>query len=472
MARINGNVSAVVAQRNLSHSYTQLNGVLERLSTGLRINRGKDDPSGLIVSERLRSEIGAVSQAISNTARAKTIIATTEGALDEVSALLRDIEAKVVEAANRGALSDDEIKANQLQIDSAIESITRIANSTTFAGRALLNGSLDYITSGVQATGLATLDVRKAQFGTRAYIPVNVDVLVSAQRGRLNYPLSTVASAVTIEIGGNQGVTTLTIGSGTPAAQVVSAINAVVDATGVSATLSGNSFYMQSRGFGSKQFVQIRTLAGGGNFSLFDTTGNPSLRVVGRDAQATINGALSAGDGNKLSIRTEQLDLELTLQPTFASSTSFSITSGGALFQVGPQVNTNLQANIGVQSVAASRLGSAEMGYLSQLVTGQSFSIVGGKFTEASEVIHEAIRQVAVLRGRLGSFERNTLDTNANQLAITVENLTSAQSVIRDADFAKETSELSRAQVLVASGTQVLGLANQTPQSVLRLLGG
>jgi flagellin len=140
MARINTNVPALAAQARLRRSYDELQVSLERLSSGLRINRGADDPAGLIVSENLRSEIGGVQQAIANSQRASNVIATGEGALAEVANLLVDIQDLVVEAANRGALSDEEIRANQLQVDSAIDSITRIANTTTFAGRKLLNG--------------------------------------------------------------------------------------------------------------------------------------------------------------------------------------------------------------------------------------------------------------------------------------------------------------------------------------------
>lgn len=143
-----------------------------------------------------------------------------------------------------------------------------------------------------------------------------------------------------------------------------------------------------------------------------------------------------------------------------------------ALYQIGPHVNSNLQVGIGVQSVAASRLGNSAIGFLSQVVTGEQYSLVAGKCWEASHVVEEAIRQVSVLRGRLGAFEKNTLDTNINQLGITMENLTLAQSSIRDADFAYETLQLTRNQVLISSGTTALGLANQTPQMVLQLLSG
>jgi flagellin len=103
--------------------------------------------------------------------------------------------------------------------------------------------------------------------------------------------------------------------------------------------------------------------------------------------------------------------------------------------------------------------------------TGQAFSLASGNFLDAQKVVEKAIQQISVLRGRLGAFEKNSLDTNVNQLSITMENLSAAESSIRDADFAFETSQLARNQVLVSSGTTVLGIANQSPQNVLRLLG-
>ncbi|MFH1747500.1 MAG: flagellin [Planctomycetota bacterium] len=476
MARINTNVGALIAQRNLNNSYKSLNGTLERLATGLRINHGKDDPAGLIVSERLRSETAAVSQAISNTQRASLIISTTEGALDEVAALLRDIQGKIVEAANEGGFSDEEIRANQLQIDSAIASITRIANSTTFAGRHLLNGSLDYITSGVSDTQIAALNIKSAQFGSRDYIPVNVEVTQSAQPAELYYRDGTVPSEVTIEIQGNAGVTTLSFIAGATAASVVSAINAISDSTGVIAELSANptsGFVMKSTGLGSSQFVSVQRLPGGGSFDLTNADNEDVQRDEGRDATATINGTRSTGDGNLLRLKTATLDVDLALASDFGlGQTSFAITAGGALYQIGAHVTTNLQVNIGVQSVAASRLGNSSVGYLSQIVTGSDYSLVSGHFAEASKIVDEAIEQVSVLRGRLGAFEKNTLDTNIDQLSITMENLMSSESSIRDADFAYETSQLARNQVLANASTAALSLANQTPQLVLQLLSG
>lgn len=477
MARINTNVGSIVAQRHLGKSYGQLNQTIQRLSSGLRITRGADDPAGLIVSERLRSEISAVGQAMANSQRASNIIATTEGALDEVARLLNDIQDLIVEAANRGALSDDEIRANQLQVDSAIASITRISNSTTFAGRQLLNGSLDYITSGVDNAVVDSLQIHGAQFGTRSYLPVNVDVTTSAQPAELRYVSGTVASDVTIEIQGSIGATTLQFAAGTTASAMVDAVNLVSDATGVSAVITVSGFTMYSQSLGSRHFVSVETLPGSGTFATLDAGGANTPRDEGRDAIASINGALSYGDGNHLTLKTASLDLEIELDRSFgAGATAFSITSGGALFQVGPEVNSNLQVNLGVRSVAASQLGNSEIGFLSQIQSGGQFALVSGDSsaaaTQAQRIVRESLRQVAVMRGRLGAFEKNALDTNVNQLGITMENLMASESAIRDADFATETATLSRAQILVNAGTSVLALANQTPQSVLSLLNG
>lgn len=476
MARINTNVGAITAQRHLANSFRSLQSTLEHLSTGLRINHGKDDPVGLILSERLRSESGAVSAAIGNTQRAGLIIATAEGALDEVAALLRDIQSLIVQAANEGAMSDDEIRANQLQIDSAVASIERIANSTTFAGRYLLNGSLDYITSGVDNDVIDVLAIHGAQFGTRDYIPVEVEVTTSAQYAELRFYGSAITSSVTLEIAGNLGVTTVSFVSGTTTADMVEAINAIADATGVYATLLSNpnsGFIMRSARLGSKQFVSVQALPGSGSFETYTVTGESKRRAVGRDAAATINGAQSIGDGNRLTLRTATLDLELTLNESFGvGTTEFAITDGGALFQVGPHVNTALQIGVGVQSVAPSRLGNSAVGFLSQIVTGEEYSLVAGKYTEASRIVNEAINQVAIIRGRLGALEKNTLQTNMNQLGITMENQLAAESAIRDADIAYEVSQLTRNQVLVNSGIAALSLTTQTPQMVLRLLTG
>ncbi len=487
MSRINTNVPSLIAQRHLAGSQRSLTKSLERLSSGVRINRGADDPAGLIVSERLRSEISVVNQAIDNSARAINVIATTEGALDEVQSLLTDIQALLVEAANSGAFSEDEIAANQLQIDNAIDSITRIANTTTFAGRKLLNGELDYVVSSVTATKLADVYVQAAKFGTQKFVGVDISVSQSAQQAQLGYALAGLtASGATLEVRGPEGVIALTFPASATNVQMATAINAQTDATGVKAVLSGalgvNGLRFITNEYGSDAFVSVTRVPPSTSFSVKNRTGQSVTRTTGRDAVATVNGIAATADGLKLSFSSTLLKTEVLLAEAFGNgslglqgalgTSSFQVTEGGALFQLGPQVNTNLQENIGVKSMQANKLGNNLIGYLADLKSGQSKSLVSGKFTEASRVVSETITQVAVLRGRLGAFERNTLQPNISQLQITTENLTSSESVLRDTDFATETSELTRSQILVQAGNSILAIANAQSQNVLTLLGG
>src|ERR671923_1694997 len=148
MSRINTNVSSLVAQNTLNRSNGALEQALARLSTGLRINTGKDDPAGLIASENLRSDITSIQRAIGNTDRANQVIATADSALGQVSSLLNDIRGLVTESANNGALSEAQIAANQAQVDESLAALNRIAQTTTFQGRKLLDGSLDFLVSG------------------------------------------------------------------------------------------------------------------------------------------------------------------------------------------------------------------------------------------------------------------------------------------------------------------------------------
>ena len=147
MSRINTNVSSLIAQRTLGNQNLGLNKSLQRLSTGLRINRGADDPAGLIASENLRSEKAAINSAITNAERAEQVVNVAEGGLQEVSNLLVELQSLVSSTANEAGVSDEEKAANQLQIDSILQTIDRIANSTSFQGEKLLNGNFDYDTS-------------------------------------------------------------------------------------------------------------------------------------------------------------------------------------------------------------------------------------------------------------------------------------------------------------------------------------
>src|SRR5688572_1313337 len=243
MTRINTNVSSLVARNTLNRSNAALEQSLTRLSTGLRINTGKDDPAGLIASENLRSDITSIKKAISNTDRANQVIATADSALGQVSSLLNDIRGLVTESANAGALSDEQLAANQLQVDSSLEALNRIAQTTTFQGRRLLDGSLDFITSaGTNYSNISDLKIDQANLGATGSVSVSVAVATAATQAQVdvaNIPAAIVGVAATDDIALSNTVTQSVhnINFGTAAE-----INLTADAGGAAAGHLGNSF--------------------------------------------------------------------------------------------------------------------------------------------------------------------------------------------------------------------------------------
>ncbi len=494
MTRINTNVESLIARRALGINNASFNQALMRLSTGLRINSGKDDPAGLIASETLRSSMRAITQAINNTIRADTIVSVAEGGLQEVSSLLLELESLVDQTSNEAGLTDAEVDANQLQIDSILESINRLAEATAFGDRKLLNGAFDFTTSGVninEATGasltdLASVQVNAAKIPNSSFRTVNVNVVTPSEialisavgagtdgAGALN---GTLSNSTTIQIKGNLGSEILTFASGASMATIASRINSSSQLTGVSATASAAaggaaSLILQSTDFGAREFVSVNVLE---NLSAFTSQAADS-QDFGVNGTITINGSNAIVKGLDASVRAGSLSMDLTLTSTFGgtagNSTDFEITGGGAVFSISPTVGLSGLESIGIGEVSAARLGNSAVGFLATLKSGLANDMSSKNFTQAQRIVRKAINQVAFLRGRLGGFQKDTLATNRNSLQVALENVTAAESAIRDADFAVETSRLTRAQILVSASTSVLQLANAQPQNALALLG-
>lgn len=473
MSRINTNIPSIQAMHRLSANQADLGTRLERLSTGLRINRGRDDPAGLIASETLRSEIRGISQSIENSQRAINVISTAEGALNEISSLLLDIRGLINHASNRGAISAQELEADQLQIDSLLESIDRIANTTQFAGEKLLNGRFEYNLSGPAASAIAGVTVFGARVPEGATLGVVVEVTGSAQTAQVSYAGSALTENVTIEVTGNKGTEIFSFSSGLSVQNVAVGINSFSDLTGVSAAVSGTGsaavLLLNSRTYGSDAIVSVKPIDGN-----FITTVGSTAEDTGQDATVLINGQNASVDGLKASLRSNGLDVVLELtsdRGTNLGTTNFGITGGGATFQIGPNVNAGGQVSIGIPSVSTSNLGNATLGYLNTIKGAGSNSVAAGNHSKAEDILLESISQVAIIRGRLGGLQKNQIETNINSQRVALENVQAAESAIRDADIAVEVAALTRAQILVQSTTSILGLANQLPQNALSLLG-
>ncbi|MFA5864028.1 MAG: flagellin [Phycisphaerae bacterium] len=477
MTRINHNISSLQAMHSLIANQNSLSVSLQRLSTGLKINSGKDDPAGLIASENLRGEIQSINSAIDNSTRANNVISTAEGALNEVSALLVQIRGLITTSSNTGALSDEERQANQLQVDSILGSIDRISNTTQFNGKKLLDGSLQYTLSGVKTSALSEVRLYSARPPETGGLPIVVQVTASAQVAQLKFTGAGLpgASAASIRITGTRGSEVLSFAGSTHTSAIAVAINRFRDVLGVSATTSGTTgLYFNSTEYGSNAFVTVENI---GSYQ-FQTQkiGGPlgiSTTANGVDASVMINGQMATVDGLVASVKNSSLDMEVILTSglgTQKASTSFGVTGGGAVFQLSPTVNRQGQASLGIYSVSTGTLGNHEVGYLSSLGTGNVNSLVTADGVTAQRILDRAIMQVSAERGRLGAFQKNTIEPNVNSLQIALENVTSSESAIRDTDFASETAAMTRAQILSSATTTVLKLANASPQNILALL--
>lgn len=510
MSRINTNVQSLIAQRVLGQNNKQLNVALERLSTGLRINRGKDDPAGLIASENLKAEITSLNAAVSNAERADQVVNIAEGGLQEVSSLLEELQGLLVSSANTAGLSQAEKQANQDQIDSILGTIDRLASSTNFQGIKLLNGNFDYTTTNV-ATGVTDFAINGAKFEGASQ---NVDVIIttSAQQGKIYLSFGATSlgfaagSSFSLEITGSLGSRELSFTAGTSMTAIAAAINTFTDVTGIEATVQAsgaalNGITLASREYGSREFVSVKRggdatfdastgafthaaadaneLVAGSQVS-FATLVNP-FRNDGQDIDGTINGIAATGTGTTLNVNTDFLNTSITFSTDTAhtlnalelgNATAFTITGGGADFQLGSRVNIGDKVSMGISDIATRKLGKSSMGFLNELGSGRAFNVVDGDdLATAQKIVGEAIEQVASTRGRLGAFQKNVVGATIRSLGVSVENSAAAQSVIADADFASETAALTRNQILVSAAQNTLALANAQPQAALQLLG-
>ncbi|MEM1354833.1 MAG: flagellin [Planctomycetota bacterium] len=497
MSRINSNINSLIAQRTLNTNNKGLSTSLERLSTGLRINRGADDPAGLIASETLRGEKAALNAAIGNAERAELFVSTAEGGLAEISSLLTEVQSLVGQSANEAGLSQEEKEANQLQIDNILSTIDRIASTTSFQGTKLLNGSFDFQVSSV-ATTVDDITINDAKIGSDN-VAVKALITQSAQQGALflslggPLDLTSAVSAFVFELGGAEGTKEFSFGSGTTLADIATSINSFKEVTGVSAVASGTFIELKSTDFGSDEFVSFKVNNLGGQAGLVYTASagdvdalntstalaaTTDTRDSGQDVAGTINGIQGAGSGKNLKVASEALSVEIELTDAgaqaLASINAATIYGGGAKFNLGAEVNLNNQVQLGIQDVSARNLGrstpDATTYYLNDLGSGGDLNVVDGELNDAQTVIDQAVTEIAELRGRLGAFQKNVVGSTLNSLGVALENISAAESSIRDTDFAKETAELARSQVLVAAGTSVLQIANNQGQNVLNLL--
>jgi len=408
--RINTNIASLNAQRNMDSTNKLLNKTLERLSSGLRINRAADDAAGLAVSEKLRTQVRGFTQAIANAQDAGNLIATAESGIDQSSQILQRIRELAIQAGGDTLVNSDREKIQE-EINQLRTELTRIAETTEFNTRPLLNGS-----------------IAGATFREDAEINIKQNVRVGNTAATLP-ALDTFVSSATVS----------TSGASVDAAFQVKFItyqtgsNPVSVAIEVRSSVDGVLTVMQLNNGGTTPTLITLTVGGVAIGSLAINAANVTLSDVGKTALVQVTGRRDA-------VTTDQ-----------------SLT-----FHVG--ANEGQFLKMGVQDLRAQAL---RLETINVLGTNDEDSRV--KAQNAIGAVDNALDYVNTVRSRLGAFQNRVEYTIAN-LQVSRENLSASESRIRDADFAQETANLTRAQILTQAGTAVLSQANISTQSALNLL--
>jgi flagellin len=476
--RINTNVSAMNALRNVSMAGDQFAQSIVRLSTGMRINSAADDPAGLIISESFRAQLTGIDQAMRNSQDAINYAKTAEGALDEVNKLLLDARGIAVAAANTGTLTSTQIQANQNQLASIVTSISRIAQQTQFGTKKLLDGSSG-VSSTVTNAGLVSSISISGEFGGQA-LSANGSVVMTVNAASTQATLASRdfgADDTTALGAANAGSFTINgvtiIGTATDnAATVRDKINAVSAQTGVVATTNNTGVIsLNSTGFGSGSHIDLSDSTGAirnggaGYTSALGTDGNATLTING--VSSLFTASRNGTDGLTFSDSTGN-SIHLTSGANNAGTVNQTIgqvTVGAAQFQIGGNAGQTTTFSLG--NFAASQLGANAVAGLN--MSNLDLTTAAGA-TNALAVIDASIDQVSKSRGDIGNFQRNILESNIRSLGTAKENLSATESSIRDTDVAAEMTTFTKLQILQQSGMSVLAQANQAPQAVLALL--
>lgn len=474
--RINTNSTAMGVLRNLGNTNNDFTRSVGRLSTGMRIVSAADDPAGLIMSENFRTQINGITQAVRNNQDALNYTKTAEGALDELSRLLREGRALAVQSANSAVQDASQLQANQTQWNLIVQSINRIAGETSFGKKKLLDGSSGVAGSVVNSTVLKSMSMSGTFDGESMSVNggMNVAITTAATKATTTGNRNTTGYAnVNTYLGGavgNNGQFSINgyqfqVKSTDTWGDVVAKINSASATTGVIAEgvhdgTNGN-IKLTSAKWGS---VGTFTLTDTG--VLLGTPGTTTANGINAVANVTYNGntvqfqgGRTGYDGNTLSDSDGNV---IRLNEGIATGTynnSAYVTVGSAQFQTG--ANAGQRATLSIGNFSSSTLG----------VDNLDLTTVGGS-NAALAAMDAAVEELAKRRGDIGAFMRNILESNVRSLGVAKENLTASESLVRDIDMAEEMTAYTKLQILQQSGLSVLAQANMAPQAVLSLLQG
>ena len=493
---INTNIASLNSQRNLTASQGSLSTSLQRLSSGLRINSAKDDAAGLAISDRMSSQIRGMNQATRNANDGVSMAQTAEGALSSSGEILQRIRELAVQSSNATNSASDR-QALQTEVGQLSSELNRIAQTTTFNGQALLDGTMGTATFQVGADANQTIQANGANFLTSTYGDNRIEndaVAVNGVAGASN------AAASTISVNGVRGSATITTTNTDTAKSLASAVNKQTSSTGVTATAKTDanvtvganesySFDLVGDNTGAGNAVRISFSTGASVASATDLAAGINA-INAQTAKTGITAQFDEKNGGIKLSNASGSDITVTNQATTANTvlgvSTYTLANGltaaasplnaGDSSVANGRVTFDSESSFAVTDAGSGfGLGAAAAGAGAQASTLKSVSTLDVTTFDnaqlAIKIADAALASVNNQRAAFGALQSRFSSTISN-LSATTENLSASRSRIVDTDFAAETASLTRSQILQQAGTAMLAQANSLPNGVLSLLRG
>lgn len=480
--RIQHNISAINANRQLGINNNSVAKNLEKLSSGYKINRAGDDAAGLAISEKMRSQIRGLDQATNNANDGISLVQTAEGALNETHSILQRMKELATQSSNGTYQNDVDRENIQKEVDALKSEIDRISTSTNFNKINLLDGSLKTYAKSTTSDVAAFAVTAATATASTAGVTVGAGT-AGSQSITVKYLSGTEVKETTLSY----------VADGTTAATTEANLKAVFDASDLSSIFTyttGAGFSSKETGTDAPQILSIDANAASGV-----TVGTIKAGTAGQESIAITNGSVSAGDTLVIGGKTYEFQAAADVNKVASGNTAVVIgaaatdtadnlvaalkgngvstatnTTGtvtidaieignkGLKLQIGAGATADQQVSLSIADMSSKGLGISNISVASQ-----------DSALEAISTIEDAINSVSGTRADLGALQ-NRLEHTVNNLGVTSENLTSAESRIRDVDMAKEMMEMTKNNVLTQAAQSMLAQANTQPQSILKLL--
>lgn len=473
--KINRNMSAVRANKQLLGTENRLSKSMKRLSSGYKINSAEDNPAGMAISNKMKAQIEALDQAKSNSSDAQNVMKIADGALGEVSSMLQRIRELAVQGAS-DTYSENDKKALQSEIDELTKEVDRISGDTEYNTKSLLDGSSD------TRVYVRQKDANGNMTQVNSYITrINFSDNVSSDKYDLTVnslatqATGSLASATKPDAEGTISINGVSVAIKADMTQdeYIQELQKAATTAGTTMQVNGDSISFLSNEYGSDSTVNIslssslKALAGADYENADDGSGNMQLKSNGKDAVVTGGENLSdktiRADGNRVYVVGNS-----GFSMDFLLSGDMDMTAGSRDLQIDISDIGNMAVQIGANEGQEMKIRIPEVSSETLYLDTVDVTVKGGA-DKAMSTLDDAIEYVSGVRSRIGAFQ-NRLESAESSLSETSENMTGAYSNIMDTDMATEMTEYAAQNILDQAGISVLSQANDLPQQVLSLL--